>query len=215
MRVRINKPRLTMRGSRSRTSLFALAAAICFILPCSVQAADLGGLKDGEAPVQVQAEESGRFFDEVRLGVMGTDLEDGQGDNGDYVINGEVLLAPLGGHYQSAALEIFFRPRPHIGFSWNPDGGVSQAYAGLTWSVDLTERFFAEASFGGAVHDGATDDGNDSFGCELNFRESASLGFRITQQLIVMATVDHMSNAGLCGQNQGITNSGVRFGYRW
>jgi hypothetical protein len=28
-----------------------------------------------------------------------------------------------------------------------------------------------------------------------------------------MATVEHMSNAGLCSQNRGLTNVGVRLGY--
>jgi hypothetical protein len=30
-----------------------------------------------------------------------------------------------------------------------------------------------------------------------------------------MATVEHMSNAGLCKQNRGLTNYGARIGYRF
>jgi lipid A 3-O-deacylase len=29
----------------------------------------------------------------------------------------------------------------------------------------------------------------------------------------VMATIEHLSNAGLCAQNRGLTNIGARIGY--
>ena len=45
------------------------------------------------------------------------------------------------------------------------------------------------------------------------FREAAALGFRITEHWSVMATVEHMSNAGLCGENRGLTNFGGKLGY--
>jgi hypothetical protein len=44
----------------------------------------------------------------------------------------------------------YFVPRPHIGGSLNFDDKTSFAYAGLTWTVDITPRFFVEGSFGGA-----------------------------------------------------------------
>ena len=31
----------------------------------------------------------------------------------------------------------------------------------------------------------------------------------------MMATVEHMSNAGLCAKNRGLTNFGARIGYRF
>jgi lipid A 3-O-deacylase len=86
----------------------------------------------------------------------------------------------------------------------------------LTRDFLLTESLFLEASFGGAVHDGETDDNNsDSYGCTLNFRESVSLGVALSENLSLMVTVDHMSNGGLCDQNQGLTNAGIRLGYKW
>jgi hypothetical protein len=50
-------------------------------------------------------------------------------------------------------------------------------------------------------------------GCAVTFRESATAGFRITQNWSIMATVEHMSNAGLCVENRGLTNAGLRLGY--
>ncbi len=154
-------------------------------------------------------------IDEVRFGVMATDLEGGQRDSGSYTINGEVLLHPLdGGHYESPALDIFFHPRPHIGVNYNPNG-VSQVYAGLTWDYDFTDKLFLETTFGAAAHDGPTGNTNDSYGCTINFHELAGIGFKLSQHWSLIASVDHMSNAGLCSQNQGLTNAGVRLGYRW
>ncbi len=50
----------------------------------------------------------------------------------------------------------YFVPRPHLGGSVNFDGKTSYAYAGLTWSLDITSQFFVEGSVGGAVHNGDT-----------------------------------------------------------
>jgi hypothetical protein len=41
------------------------------------------------------------------------------------------------------------------------------------------------------------------------------IGVDVTESISIMATVDHMSNADLCDENQGLTNAGVRVGYRW
>jgi hypothetical protein len=83
--------------------------------------------------------------------------------------------------------------------------------------VDITERVFVEASFGGAIHNGETgriiSSDRSALGCSPLFRESASVGFRLSQNWNVMATVEHLSNGGLCHQNRGLTNIGARFGY--
>jgi hypothetical protein len=164
-------------------------------------------------------EELAPFFaiTEVRAGAFATNLENSKEDKADYLINGEILFSQPARRYSNSFWDVFLRPRPHIGFSVTPqDDGVNQLYAGLTWEYRLTNWAFLESSFGGAVHDGSTA-GNDtnSYGCTLNFRESASVGFDLSERWRLLVTVDHMSNAGLCDQNQGLTNAGVRLGYRW
>jgi hypothetical protein len=108
-------------------------------------------------------------------------------------------------------------PRPHIGGSLNFDDKTSFAYAGLTWTVDITPRFFIEGSFGGAIHNGSTGRvvpvDRNALGCSPLFRESGSVGVRLSANWSVMATVEHLSNAGLCSQNRGLTNIGARLGY--
>jgi lipid A 3-O-deacylase len=164
-------------------------------------------------------EELAPFFaiTEIRLGVFAANLEESASEQAETVINGEVLFGKIPGHYSDPLWDYFLRPRLHLGFSLTPDeGGTSQAYAGVTWEFRLNDWAFIEASFGGAVHDGPTDgDDPDSYGCAVNFRESASLGFDLSERMRLLFTVDHMSNAGLCDQNQGQTNAGVRLGYRW
>jgi hypothetical protein len=156
------------------------------------------------------------YITETRLGMEAANLEGSVEEDARFVINGEALFGKLGHEYNNAVWDIILRPRPHIGFQLSPEGGTNQFYAGVTWEVPLTSWAFIETSFGGALHDGPTDgDDPNSYGCALNFRESASLGFNLDEHTRLLFTVDHMSNGGLCDQNQGITNAGVRVGYRW
>ena len=87
-------------------------------------------------------------------------------------------------------------PQPVAGTSINLDGDTNQLYAGLTWDMPLAPKWSLEVSFGGALHDGPTDaSGAFSYGCALNFRESISLGYQVSDRWRVYGTVTHMSNA--------------------
>jgi lipid A 3-O-deacylase len=149
---------------------------------------------------------------ELRLGIFAHDPSSPESGSAD--INGEILFLKWFGADSSWAV---LYPRLHVGGTANTAGKTSTAYAGLTWSTDFLSSFFIEGTLGGAVHNGYTGDGSrageNSLGCSPLFRESASLGYRFTPQISVMATVEHYSNAGLCSQNRGLTNAGVRLGY--
>jgi lipid A 3-O-deacylase len=112
----------------------------------------------------------------------------------------------------------YFVPRPHLGGSVNFDGKTSYAYAGLTWSLDITSQFFVEGSVGGAVHNGdthpfATPVDRAALGCSPLFREAGSIGVRLGGNWSMMATLEHMSDGGDCAPNRGLTNIGARVGY--
>jgi lipid A 3-O-deacylase len=194
-----------------------VSGALAFSAVCAVGLATGLGLASGGA--RADPVDHGRPFlalDEVRLGVLAANLEEGGSEEAEVLINGELLFGRPEHAYSDHILDYFLRPRPHIGFSITPDEGTNQVYAGLTWDLELTGGLFVEASFGGVLHDGPTDSNDpNSYGCSLMFRESASLGYNINEHVRVMLTVDHISNAGLCDQNQGLTNAGVRLGYRW
>jgi len=167
-------------------------------------------------PAFVNAEPTGRTYgliDELRIGGFAHDLESNDDEDG-YDINAEVLFHRLSSR-SGDPLDFLLTPRPHLGASINIEGDTSLAYFGLTWDAAVTETRFLEASFGGAIHDGPTDDSNSSFGCAVNFRESAAVGIALSPHWRLLATVSHMSNAGLCGENQGLTSAGLQLGYRW
>jgi hypothetical protein len=112
----------------------------------------------------------------------------------------------------------YFIPRPHIGGSLNTAGKTSFAYTGLTWTVDLTSRVFVEGTFGAAIHNGPTHHGfippdRQALGCSPLFRESGSVGVKLSTNWSLMATVEHLSNGGTCAENRGLTNVGARIGY--
>jgi hypothetical protein len=153
-------------------------------------------------------------IDEVRAGVLDHGLEDSPVERG-VGLNLEVLGGRFPGSYGNSVLDIFLTPRPHVGTTLG-FGKTNEYYWGLTWDVKLLGPLYFETSFGGAIHDGPVDEpGLPSYGCRANFRESASLGYEVTEHLRVAATIDHISNANLCEPNHGLTNAGVRLGYRF
>ncbi len=153
------------------------------------------------------------LIDEIRIGALAHDLETNDNEEG-WDVNAELLLHRLGPR-TGDPLDILLSPRPHVGVQINTSGDTNLGYFGLTWDAWLTDDVFIEGSFGGAVHDGPTGDSSDSFGCAVNFRESAALGVALSPQWNLLATVSHMSNGGLCDENQGLTSAGVQLGYRW
>ena len=195
----------------------AVGAAVGLaLLAGSVNAADLGAAPRYEPAPYVPAPVRTSFISEVRVGASAHELEGPE--KGTWNINGEVLFAKP---FTTADLfTSYFVPRPHVGASINVNGMTSFLYAGLSWTVDIGPAFFVEASLGGAVHNGNTQSNlalvprdRNALGCSPLFRESASVGYRFTPNWSIMATVEHLSNAGICAQNRGLTNVGVRLGY--
>lgn len=165
------------------------------------------------------------IFSELRIGGAVQDPGSAEGKARGFSkenINGEILFSkPL---VSSDPFWQAFVPRATVGGSYNTGGRTSYAYLGATWSVDLFpetlgRRVFLDGFFGGVAHNGYTGPkaqtpyGFNTLGCSPMFREAAALGFRITDHWSVMATVEHMSNAGLCANNRGLTNYGGKIGY--
>lgn len=156
------------------------------------------------------------LLSEFRIGFSAQDPWGPEGNDGSANLTGEILFAKP--FTASDLFTSYFIPRPHFGGSLNFDDRTSFAYAGLTWTFDITPSVFVEGSFGGAIHNGE-DEVTDplahrqSLGCSPLFRESGSVGVRLSANWSVMATVEHLSNAGACSENRGLTNVGARVGY--
>jgi hypothetical protein len=125
--------------------------------------------------------------------------------------NGEVTFAP--------ALALFGGAfRGSLGASVNSDGGTSKAYLDLRYQYDFDSGIFVSAGGGGAVHDGALTAGRDdrkALGSRLLFHIPVEAGYRFTPHQSVSVYFDHMSNAGLARNNEGLDTLGLRYGYRF
>ena len=135
---------------------------------------------------------------------------------GSGAVAGEVLFAKP---FATADLfTSYFIPRPHFGGSLNFERRTDYAYAGLTWSVDVTPRVFVEGSLGGAIRDasagaGLVSAGRQALGCSPVFREAGSVGVRLSAQWSLVATVEHLVDPDSCALARGLTNVGARIGY--
>lgn len=183
------------------------------ILPALLLAAAFAPAAEaGDAPVR--PEPLGGVLSELRLGLFAHDPWSPEGGSAD--LKGQILLAkPL---TLRPDLD-FLAPRPLLGGAINTNGKTSHIHAGLAWGLDLTPKLFIEGSLGGALHNGrvsrAPRPNQNALGCRAHFREAATIGYRLTPTWSVMASVEHLSNAGLCRANRGLTNFGVMIGYRF
>ena len=156
----------------------------------------------------------GGVFDEVRLGVLGFWQNNSESVQGVY-FTGQVLFDPVAGPFDNWILNVLLTPRPHVGATYSPDG-PDQLFAGATWTVPIWRNFFAEASFGGTIHNGRLSGAEVSLGCRALFRESLAVGADLGQHWRVLAGVDHSSHADLCdGENDGLTHIGGYIAYRF
>jgi lipid A 3-O-deacylase len=154
-----------------------------------------------------------RALDEIRGGIFAYGVDDPP-EGQSISINFEFLSSRL-----PVGDQAWYVPRLHLGATINTDDAPSHGYAGFTWTLDVTDWMFVEGSFGGGVHNGDTGSSappdESALGCSVLFRESASVGFRFSENWSVMGTIEHLSNAGLCDANRGITEAGARLGYRF
>lgn len=156
--------------------------------------------------------------EEIRAGIFahgccgfGSSKEDGVAINGEVVFSSPRFLSVLG------------KPRPVIGATLAPAANATdQIYAGLEWRADIS-RWFVAGGFGGVLHNGETDaydpiadaarvDDTTFLGCSPMFRLSGDVGYRVTETLSVSFHWNHISNAGLCDDNEGLDQMGFRLG---
>jgi lipid A 3-O-deacylase len=169
----------------------------------------------GEPPL---SSTSFRILDEVRAGAYVH--SPGYTEGNTLSLSGELLTSEIPVGFSNPIARFIFGPRLNLGFTANTQGYTSFVYTGFTWTYDITDTIFAEASFGGGLHNGELEPpvGPDrlKLGCRVLFREGATLGYRFSEHWSVMASVEHLSHAGLCSSfNNGITTAGGRIGYRF
>ncbi len=193
-------------SKKTVTTIFSLAALYC---AASTHSAFAQTPYPSDAPLISS-------LSEVRIGALVHDIDyHGHfyelGGENQIDINAEVLFKALYPAQDSSFSSFLFSAKPHLGATFNTHGLSSKLYAGLTWDIDLSQNLFLEFSFGGAVHDGDL----RRHGCAVSFRESLSLGYKLSEKWNILATADHISNANLCDQNGGLSSAGIRLGYKF
>jgi lipid A 3-O-deacylase len=154
------------------------------------------------------------WVDEGKLGLLYHDIPIG-GDHREPGpdVNGELLFTSPG------FLQAIGSPRPHLGGSVNTKGATSYAYTGLTWTVAPWDGpVFFGLGLGGAVHDGLLNEDvphRKEFGSRVLFHEYVEGGWRMTKSLSLSVFLDHMSDANLSRHNAGMTNLGLRAGFKF
>lgn len=136
-----------------------------------------------------------------------------------YAINAEVLFP------SPDFLSFAYDPRPKVGISLAPDAdGISTIYAGLNWDIPVYGNWYVMAGVGGSLNNadrlteadlqpGETKDTFRLVGCHALFHLSAGFGYRVTEDVSIQFYGDHISNANLCDNNEGLDQWGVRLGY--
>ncbi|CDP52291.1 hypothetical protein [Devosia sp. DBB001] len=180
----------------------------------------LAGLALCCAPAQAQAQSFG--LSEVRVGVAAHDAYNGflPFTSENYRFNGITDLS-FDAIFRSPDLDAFRwigSPRPRIGATVSMQGLDSIAHAGLLWQVPLGDTFYVEAGFGAAINTGSlgeTEMPSRRFGCRIGFYESFGVGANLSPSATMTLTYEHTSNNGYCPYNDGLSNIGLRIGFKF
>ncbi len=194
----------------------ALAALCAFVVLSGMPAGQAAAeTPDPDAAAGSESPTDDNVISEIRLGVL-------RHDHGFYHARKEpgtdANLEVLFRSPRWRPFEILWSPRPHLGTSLSTDWHTSQFYAGFTWEWRPVGGLFLDGSLGMALHDGflrPADPGRAALGLRVLFRESAEVGYRFGTHHGISAFLDHLSNAGLARDNDGITNMGGRYSYRF
>ncbi len=187
--------------------VFCLMATVVVALPVSAQT------RVTPAASKPAAAEPAPFPSwDVRLGAS---LQDRTGpEKGVVNFTGEIVTPKL--FTLTDRIAGAFVPRFHLGTSLNAES-TRFAYAGATWTAELTKQVFVEASLGAAINDGKTGAlvplDRVAMGCNGGLRQAASAGVRLNDRWSVVATLEHMTNGGACDRSRGMSNFGARLGY--
>ena len=110
-------------------------------------------------------------------------------------------------------------PRPNLGATINTKGRESKAHFALTWSANIFDSgFFVEGSLGAAIHNGALDGVTEparKLGTRVLFYEAAGIGYNIGDDFNIILFAEHASNANLASPNKGLSNLGIKLGYKF
>ena len=92
----------------------------------------------------------------------------------------------------------------------------SKLYGGLVWQYVADSGWFLKLGLGGAVHDGEREtlrEGKKELGSQVLFHIPIELGRSVRGRHRISLYFDHVSNASLADENEGLDTLGLRYGY--
>ena len=136
-------------------------------------------------------------------------------ESGHTALGGEIVMPRL--ITPPSWLYEFFIPRIHVGGVADLNGGTSYGYAGLLFTLNVTDRIFLEPFVGVAVSDGVAlgDAKHNAIGCTTLIHSGGNVGYRFDPHWSFMLTLDHISNGNICSRNVGVNNYGAKIGYNF
>ncbi|WP_375450787.1 acyloxyacyl hydrolase [uncultured Devosia sp.] len=185
--------------------------------------AGLGTIGPASAQDMLSPEPVAGWVDEIRFGIHAHDVDYaalpfrvGEWDLSQIEdVSFDVL-------FTSPDLDVFRwigSPRPELGATINLDGQESLAHLGLTWQVKLFDSpVYLEGTLGAAAHSGYNlnaPPGFKNFGCTVNFYERFGIGTELGENATATLTYEHSSNNNLCDANDGLSNFGLRVGWKF
>ena len=163
--------------------------------------------------------QSWSLVDEIAIGALAHDpMRKAEGRTIDGAF--EIFTSPIyRSHSGNSLWDDITSPRLNAGVVFNDADKTSYAYGGLAWRLNVYGPMFFDGEFGLAANDGCRNGGPGghlAVGSNVTFHERVGIGFRLTDHVDLIATADHISHAGLFGrQNAGVTDFGLRLGYRF
>lgn len=108
--------------------------------------------------------------------------------------------------------------RPAFGGSANTAGDTSKLYTDIRWQYEHASGMFFGIGIGAAVHNGKLHlehDDRKALGSRVLFHVPIEIGYRLGARTSLSVYFDHVSNAYLADNNEGMDTLGGRFGYRF
>lgn len=150
------------------------------------------------------------YAQEIKIGIMQHDFNTKLGHRYE---KGQNIIV----EYLFDKMPNYIRAFPHIGASINNKGFTSNIYTGLTWQLNIKDLFTIEASLGCSINNAERlqPKKKRALGSKLLFRESFSIGYLIDKTHSISIMIDHISSADIRKPNPGLTDIGIRYGFRF
>lgn len=160
------------------------------------------------------ADKAGGIIYELKAGLLAHDVDglwSGHRYENGLDINLEATFTP-------AANILGGTLRPGFGTTINTVGDTSKLYAYGRWEYEFEAGFYFALGLGAAVHDGelhVVSPDRKALGSRVLFHIPIEVGYRFDGHNGISVYFDHMSNAYLAHENEGMDTLGGRYGYRF